>query len=378
MRPIPPPALGIFASIDAPVLSSNPRSKCAYPLARLVGLTAAASLMVAPLVIVGPADAAADGLGTATISIVDDLGAPVKGLVVLVPVDDSLDTYPMEPEAPVPPAAPVLQSSYTADDVPVGDYAVTVIGGWPLITCVGITPCGLDGLGLGLADPADRDQGDHRRGRGRRPSYKVKTATPKLVGTPRVGQTLEVTSAMDFGEELGDLVGEFIAPKVVWKRSGVKIAGAKGTEYTLGRRDVGKAVSATISYPGILKLLTGLMAGGADLAPAPITKTTAAVTKNGSATDLKVSGGTAYVRVSGPVDEVSGWVQLSITGQRAIWARVQDGFAPINLPTLKPGTYKVTATFQGNGELNASSDSATLKVKGKKPKKGKKGKGKKH
>ena len=175
-------------------------------------------------------------------------------------------------------------------------------------------------------------------------------------------------------------MGEFIAPKVVWQRNGVKIAGAKGTEYTLGRRDVGTSVNATISYPGILKLLAGLMAGGADLAPAPITKATTAVTKNASATDLKISGGTAYVRVSGPVDEVTGWVQLAIKGQRSIWVRAQDGFAPVNLPTLKAGSYKVTVTFQGNGELTASSDAATLKIKGKKPKKGKgkKGKGKKH
>jgi hypothetical protein len=344
----------------------------------LVGLAAASSLIVGPLVIAGPAQAAVDGVGTATITIVDDLGAPVKGLVQLVPVDESMDMYTMSPAAPVPPATvPVLQSSYTATDVPVGEYAVMVMGGWPLITCVGITPCGFSGLSLVTPTPPTVtkvitvvDEGAA--------TYKVKTATPRLVGTPRVGQTLEVTSAMDFGEELGDLVGEFIAPKVVWKRSGVKIAGAKGTEYTLGRRDVGKSVSATISYPGILKLLAGVMAGGADLAPAPITKSTAAVTKNGSATDLKISGGTAYVRVSGPVDEVSGWVQLSIKGQRPIWAQAQEGFVPINLPTLKSGSYKVTATFQGNGELNASSDSATLKVKGKKPKKGKKGKGRKH
>ena len=59
-----------------------------------------------------------------------------------------------------------------------------------------------------------------------------------------------MTSAIDFGQELGDLVGEFIAPKVVWQRNGAKIAGAKGTQYTLTRRDVGTAVSATISYPG--------------------------------------------------------------------------------------------------------------------------------
>jgi hypothetical protein len=339
------------------------------PVVRLVGLTAAASLIVAPLVVAGPANAAADdGVGTATISIVDDLGAPVKGLVQLVPVTDPSTSIPMEPAV-----SDVLQTSYTKTDVPVGDYAVMVMGGWPLITCVGITPCG-GGLIPSPTSPVATkvirvlDEGPAA-------SYQVTTATPKLVGAARVGETLEVTSAMKLGEELGDLVGELIAPKVVWRRGSVKIAGAKGTEYTLGRRDVGKAVSATISYPGILTLLTGAMPGGAGLAPAPITRKTATVTKNASATDLKVSGGTAYVRVSGPADEVSGWVQLSVKGQRAIWARVQDGFAPINLPTLRAGRYKVTAAFQGNGELNASSDATTLKIKGKKPKKGK---GRKH
>ena len=333
------------------------------PVARLAGLTAAASLIAAPLVVAGPANAAPDGFGTATISIVDDLGAPVKGIVALVPV-----TAPSSPIQMEPAVSGVLQTSYTKTDVPVGDYALMVIGGWPLVTCVKVTPCG-GGL-IPSPTPPVATKVITVVDEGAAASYKVRTATPKLVGAPRVGETLEVTSATNLGAELGDLVGEFIAPKVVWKRSGVKIAGAKGTAYTVGRRDVGKAVSATISYPGILTLLTGLMPGGAGLAPAPVTKTTAAVTKNASATDLRVGGGTAYVRVSGPADEVSGWVQLSVKGQRAIWARVQDGFAPINLPTLKAGRYKVTAAFQGNGELNASSDSATLKVKGKKPKKG--------
>ena len=70
------------------------------PLVRLVGLTAAASLIVAPLVVAGPAQAAPDNKGTATINIVDDLGAPVKGLVTLVPVDDSMTAYAMDPPAP--------------------------------------------------------------------------------------------------------------------------------------------------------------------------------------------------------------------------------------------------------------------------------------
>jgi hypothetical protein len=345
------------------------------PLARLAGLTAAASLIATPLVVTGPANAAPDGFGTATISIVDDLGTPVKGMVQLVPVDDTMSTYSMMPPSPVPPATvPVLQSTYTATDIPVGEYAVMAMGGWPLISCVGITPCGLSGI-IPSPTPPTVTKVITVVDEGPAAAYTVVTKTPRLEGTPRVGETLEVTSAMDFGAELGDLVGDFIAPKVVWQRNGTKIAGAKGTQYTLARRDVGTAVSATISYPGILKLLTGLMAGGADLAPAPITKTSAVVAKNGSTTDVKVSGGTAYVTVSGPVDEVTGWVQVAVKGQAPVWARVQDGFAPVKLPTLKPGTNKVTATYQGNGELNASSDATTVKVK--KAKKPKKGKGKK-
>ena len=325
---------------------------------RLIGLAAAASLIATPL-IASPAHAAPDGLGSATITIKDDLGAAVKGMVQLIPVDDTLSAYMMTPTV-----ADTLQSSYTATDIPVGDYALVVMGGWPLVTCVGITPCGFGGLSLvpTVTEPTVTkvitvtDEGAAA-------TSTVVTETPKLTGTPRVGETLEVVSAVDFGEELGDLIGEFVAPKIVWQRNGTKIAGAKGTDYTLKPRDAGTKVSATISYPGLLKLLTSAMPGGADLAPAPITKTTATVTKNASSTSLKVSGGTAYVRVSGNADELTGWVQVSVKGQRPIWARVQEGFVPVSLPTLKAGKYKVTAAYQGNGELNGSSDSATVKVK---------------
>lgn len=325
---------------------------------RLVGLAAVASLIATPLIVASPAHAAADGLGSATITIKDDTNAPVKGIVQLIPVDDTMSSYTMAPTSP-----DALQSSYTATDIPVGDYALVVMGGWPLTTCVGVTPCGFSGLSLVPTGEPTVTKAITVTDEGAAATSTVVTATPKLTGTPRVGETLEVASAVDFGEELGDLIDEFVAPKIVWQRNGTRIPGAKGTEYTLKPRDAGTKVSATISYPGILKLLTSAMPGGADLAPAPITKTTATVTKNASTTSLKVSGGTAYVRVSGNADELTGWVQVSVKGQKPIWARVQEGFVPVDLPSLKAGKYKVTAAYQGNGELSGSSDSVTVKVK---------------
>ncbi|WP_028643728.1 hypothetical protein [Nocardioides sp. URHA0020] len=332
------------------------------PLSRLIGLAAAATLIAAPLVVTGPAHADPDGLGTATIDISDDLGTPVKGMVQLVPVNGDA------PISMVPDVGGTLQSSYTATDVPVGDYALMVFGGWPLFTCVGVTPCGLDAIG-GLGGPVvpTFTKAITVTDEGPAATYTVVTATPKLAGAARVGETLVVTSAATFGEVLGDLVGDFIAPKVVWKRGGTVIATAKGTQYTLGRRDVGAKISATISYPGILKLLTAALAGGADLAPGPVTKTSATVAKNKSTTSVKVSGGLALVRVKGPVDEVTGWAQVSVSGQGSVWARVEDGFVPVRLPALKPGKRKVSVAYQGNGELSGSKASTVVKVK--KPKK---------
>ena len=80
-----------------------------------------------------------------------------------------------------------LQSSYTASDIPVGAYAVTVMGGWPLITCVGVTPCGLSALLSGSVDPTVTkvitvvDEGAAA-------DYTVVTATPKLAGDAGSGR----------------------------------------------------------------------------------------------------------------------------------------------------------------------------------------------
>jgi hypothetical protein len=333
-------------------------------LARFAGVAAGLSLVVAPLAVAGPAHAVDPGDGTITVTIVDDLDQPVKGMVTLIDVADETHT-----EVLSDPAGPV--SSYTAD-VPAGSYALMVMGGWPLISCFGVDPClGLGGLGgLGGSTPtAPTYTAVLTVADGGTASYEAVTKTPKVTGTPRVGQTLAVTSPLDLGMDLGDLVGDFIGPKVVWMRNGAKIAGAKGAEYTLTGRDAGNKVSAKISFPPLLALLFSSVSSGMDITPAPITTKPQTIGKNASKTTLKVSGGTAFVRVSGQADEVSGWVQLTMKGANPIWGRVQEGFAPINLPTMKPGKYSLTAVYQGNNELNGSK--ATTKVTVKKSNKSK-------
>jgi hypothetical protein len=358
-------------------------------LARFAGVAAGLSLVVAPLAVAGPAHAVDPGDGTITVTIVDDLGKPVVGSAALFHPGDTPLTLGMTDgeDGSSPVAAATFTESVPAATygvavmggwggytcvVPAGSYALMVMGGWPLISCFGVDPClGLGGLGgLGGSTPtAPTYTAVLTVADGGTASYEAVTKTPKVTGTPRVGQTLAVTSPLDLGMDLGDLVGDFIGPKVVWMRNGAKIAGAKGAEYTLTGRDAGNKVSAKISFPPLLALLFSSVSSGMDITPAPITTKPQTIGKNASKTTLKVSGGTAFVRVSGQADEVSGWVQLTMKGANPIWGRVQEGFAPINLPTMKPGKYSLTAVYQGNNELNGSK--ATTKVTVKKSNKSK-------
>ncbi|GAA1778755.1 hypothetical protein GCM10009795_026060 [Nocardioides hankookensis] len=323
--------------------------------ARLAGVLAGLSLIATPLVVAAPSHADT-GEGTVTVNIVDDRGQPVKAVVQLI---DSTGGNEILGD-PTTPA-----SSYSMA-VPVGGYGVVVMGGWPLMSCFGVTGC--DGLGITSPTTLTFASAVVTATEGGSATYTAVLGTPTVEGAARAGETLEVVSPMS--GELADAFGDFLAPSVTWLRNGDRIRGAKGAAYTLTRRDVGSRISATIGYPALLKLLAGISGGLLGIAPDAFTSPEVTVTKNTSTTDLKLSGGTAYVRVSGAADEASGWVQLTMKGQRATWARVQDGFVPVDLPNLKAGKYKVTATYQGNGELLGSKDTANLTVKKAKKRKG--------
>lgn len=238
------------------------------PLTRVTGVIAGLALIAAPVALAAPAEAADPGEGTLTVKIVDDQGKPVTGVVTLV---DSLgNTYMMPPTDP-----DVLQSTYT-DDVPMGDYAVMIMGGWGLFGCVGVVPC------LPIGGPPTYTSAAVSLADQEVETFTFTTKTPTLdVEATTVGSEISVVPPPFLGsEEVGDIVdgldgilGGVLDPKVTWMRDGKKIRGAKGADYELTGADVGKSITAQVKFPPIMSLLmSGLgMSGLAGLTPAPLT-----------------------------------------------------------------------------------------------------------
>ena len=339
-------------------------------LSRVTGVVAGLALIAAPIALVVPAQAADPGYGTLTIKIVDDKGKPVNGIVQLVKPDGSL----ADPIVPTDPD--VLQSTYT-QQVPMGDYAVMVIGGWSIFGCAGIEPC----LPLGGAPTykkaaislADQEV----------ETYTFTTTTPTLdapantvgtvisAGTPMLLGSAEISDVLD---SLDGLLGGLLDPKVTWMRDGKAIKGAKGSDYELSTADIGKAVTAEVKFPPIVSLLmSGLGAPGlTGLAPAPVTLGPVVTAKIPTATTVKIAGKprvgqrpNVWIDVTGALDEINGWVQVKVGGIAPIRARVTDGFAQLRLPALKrAGARSISASFLGTAELLPSSAANKFRVRG--------------
>jgi hypothetical protein len=339
-------------------------------LSRVTGIAAGLALIAAPLALTVPAEAADPGFGSLTVKLVDDLGKPVNGVVTLIPSDPMASSITMTPTDP-----DVLQSTYT-QDVPMGDYAVAVVGGWGIFGCAGVEPClpigGAPTFKSAVISLADQET----------ETYTFTTKTPTLDAPANtVGTEISVVTPMLLGsEEIGDvldslegLLGGILDPKVTWMRDGKAIKGAKGPDYELGTADIGKPVTAQVKFPPIVSLLmSGLgLSGMTGLAPAPVTLGPVVAAKIPTTTTVKVAGKpragertNAWVDVTGAVDEINGWVQIKVGGLNPIRARVTDGFAQVRLPEIsRAGARSISASFLGTAELLPSSDSSKFRVR---------------
>jgi len=334
-------------------------------------VVAGLALIAAPLAAAVPAEASDPGTGTLTVKIVDDQGKPVNGLVILVASDGST-------VGPLAPTGDTLQSSYTQDNVPVGDYAVMVIGGWSIFGCAGVEPC----LPLGGTPPAFKTPAFSLTDQ-EVETYTFTTKTPVLdapsntvdseisVSTPMLLGSEEISDVLD---SLEGLLGGILDPKVTWLRDGKAIKGAKGADYELTTADIGKSVTAQVKFPPIVSLLlsaTGT-SGLGGLAPTPVTLGPVVTAKIPTTTNVQVAGKprtgdrpNVWVDVKGALDEINGWVQIKVGGVAPIRARVTDGFAQVRLPALeRAGARSISASFLGSAELMPSKDAGKFRVRG--------------
>lgn len=336
------------------------------PFARLAGLVAAASLLVAPFVATAPAQTSTPGTGTLTINVVDDLGQPVKAVALVI---NLAGTATQLGGNDIPAASTIT------GEIPQGSYGVVVFGGWSGITCFGIQTCSFMTFAGGGGAPivgtpavVMADQGSQ--------TINVTTATPTMVGSGRVGSTLTAVTPPSLSGFAGfyALYGYNAEPTYAWLQDGSPLAGATSKTYVVPASAVDKSLSAQLTYPTIVSYFIQSYFN-TDLTPAPFTTAPVKVTKTVPVLKMslpaKIRFGqrpSALITLSSEGKQLVGLVRIKIKGKPTLNGRVRAGFAEVKLPKLKPGTYKLSATFSGTDVYAPVTTTKKLVVKAKKKK----------
>lgn len=304
----------------------------------------AASALAAVPAAVPAAQAAAEG--RLTVKVVDANGSPDIGQIQII--------------GPGGVGAEVGAVGYSAQavDVPPGNYAAIAVTPWGGFSCVGVDVCSYIAAASGQFIP----NGDVVVTAGGTTTATIRAAVPATIGGGHmVGDTLTVDLSpglLELTAVLGG-VAQGGLTAVQWLRDGTPIAGATGTSYVATPADTGKHIAARLMYGvalGYIKQLTGVTQVD------PFITDSVTVKKRSSKTYIRMvrstftagQQGVARVDVTSPNSVVTGKVKVAV-GDWAITRALRNGRAVVRLPRLVPGTYQVTAAYQGTGAYAASS-----------------------
>jgi hypothetical protein len=292
---------------------------------------------------------AAPGDGTVTVTMVDEHGDPMPGAIYLSSGSGFADT--------------LMAASTGTFTVPPGTYGVFAITPWGGMQCVGFDPCDYYavGSGSGVLD------GSVVVGAGQDTPVVVTGEKPvSLSGPGRVGSPLSLVFSdgmsmmMDY---LGGYGGAGLAPTVTWLRNGEPIAGEAGETYRPVGSDVGKALSARLEYTGIA-LAQFQSISGAPVTPRSTQSVeidrvpTSTFTRMVRSTITTAQRGVARVDATAKNMIVTGKATVKV-GEWSVTRALRNGRLTVRLPALKPGTYKVEASYDGTNVF----DNSTAKVR---------------
>ncbi|MEI5673387.1 MULTISPECIES: Ig-like domain repeat protein [Nocardioides] len=333
------------------------------PLRRgLVAALAAAALLV-PVVSAGPAAAVPDdGRGVVVVKVVDQAGKPVTAIVELYKSGEA------DPDGLTGTLTPPNTTTFDATEV--GRYGVSTMSPWGGLSCHGVTPCNYLGMqgapgATTVSVPGVLPVTDSET-----PAvYTVRLAAPgTITGTAAVGKRLTMTWSPTMKNLIDTytLVGAgALAPGVQWLRDGVAIPNAIGNTYDPTGADAGRVVSARLSYPSSVVLVPG---AGFDAAPRTIGGRRVARATSVTTVDVfrkkVVQGRSPGLRVDVTAGDLpaTGKVKIKI-GKRTYQKTLRNGSARVPVPgTLKPGRYKVVATYLGNASYSASKGTGRFSV----------------
>lgn len=303
--------------------------------------------LVLSATLTGTAAVAGPGDGTLVVKLVDFQGKPDAGQIQVIGPAGVLYTGGESPGA----------STLTAE-LPARDYGAFGMTPWGGFTCVGLAGCDYLSLVSGKSLP----NGDLSVVAGDTTTVTIKADRPATIGGSRiVGEPLEI----DYSDGLDSLLDLFgsavgpVAPRVQWLRDGAPIAGADETTYEPTGADTGKAISARLAYAGTGLSYMQQLTGAIDIPE--VTTPAVTVRKRSSETFIRLVRGTitagqqpvVRVDVTAPGEIVTGKVTIAIGSWKAT-RTLRNGRAVVEGPALSPGTYTVTASYQGSGAYAGS------------------------
>lgn len=313
----------------------------------VAALRALSALVLALAVALGGAPAhAVAGDGTLTVTVVDEHGDPMPGIVYVSSGPGFVNSQQGV-------------STATFSQAP-GQYAAFAITAWGGILCAGMKTCDYYAV-LGGTPVLD---GSVVVTEGQDTAVTLTGTKPVvLTGPGRVGSplTIDYSEGMDqLLSYLGGVGGPGLAPGVTWLRNGTPIAGATSSTYIPGPADAGKDLAARIEYTGLALAQFQMISGGVPLTP----RTTNAIRVNKVATK-------SFAILSNPVVKAGhqGKVRVEVTAENQVvtgkvtatlgdWSQtraLRNGTARFLLPALKQGRYAVGARYLGSATYQASS-----------------------
>ncbi|WP_134739012.1 hypothetical protein [Nocardioides sp. 503] len=208
------------------------------------GATTAAALLLSLLAAAPPSGAVdGDGLGVATVKVVDHLGRPMVAQVVARTADGALSLI-----GPTGDAGGLVPFSSWTGEKEAGSYALASISPWGGLACFKIDPCSFDMLSGTVPTRSfspvlmvtDSDT----------PAVvTLRTPAPgRITGRPVVGRRLAVVVSPGLRAYMSMAKAD-MRFAITWLRDGKVIRRAAGTSYKIKRADRGHRLTARLAYP---------------------------------------------------------------------------------------------------------------------------------
>jgi hypothetical protein len=321
----------------------------------VLALLASVALLVPALATTAPASAA-PGDGTVTLSVVDPAGQQLGGSFYLIPVGadkywDGVQATGLTPAVVVPP----------------GGYGVLAISPWGGFLCAGVTPCSAsvltdDSTPFTVTPVVQVSEGGTT-------AYPLTAPAPaQILGGNTRGSARYVEYSAPMKELLSVYtLGIYGGVTTQWVRNGVDIPGATAPAYTVADSDVGTTLSTRLAWSGYIQSQftnAGLPAGPRVLPGVAIARSRTTTTVDVFRSTITAGKSIGFrADVTSGSDPAIGTVRLKI-GKVTITKKLRNGSVRGLLPrSLKPGKYKIVATYLGSSVFEPSTGTDRFKVK---------------